>query len=320
MLEFKRTSRLTSAAVKIQAFFRAATVRREYVIIRAAACRLQRVLRGMQGRKVARHLRWNRASLRVQTAFRRHVARRRYQRFRHAVVALQCQFRGLQARRALLAMIGERSAFKLQTWYRMACARRRYRRYRRWVVAMQCGFRMRVAKRQLRELRMAAREIGNLQANNEKLKEELAQLREQLMKKAELDRLEKERQLAEEKAAAAAAVLDELEQWKVKYYDLERTYQVGENRRHVGVVWSGARADVRWAGVVRGRRRRRCGRAWRCGWRCWWPRPSRRTSCWPARRRRPPSTRSSAEGQIASRLPTPCLPSSPHPSLACLAG
>lgn len=42
---------------------------------------------------------------------------------------------------------------------------------------LQCGYRRRVAKRQLRELRAAAREIGTLQRNNEKLKEELAELR-----------------------------------------------------------------------------------------------------------------------------------------------
>lgn len=104
-------------------------------------------------------------------------AARRYRRFRAAVLALQSAHRGRHARAQAFALRTEQKALLLQTWVRMALARARYRRFRRSVVALQCGHRRRTAKRLLRELRQEARAIGTLQRSNEKLKEELAELR-----------------------------------------------------------------------------------------------------------------------------------------------
>lgn len=49
--------------------------------------------------------------------------------------------------------------------------------------------------------------------------------REMLQKKAEAERLERERVLEEEKRAAAAATLDELEQWKGRFAALEKAFE-----------------------------------------------------------------------------------------------
>jgi myosin-5 len=222
VLEFKRISRLAEAATKITSFFRGAALRREYMLIRAAARFLQRVVRGHLARRVAASLRRERAAARLQTAYRAAHARQRYARFRHAVLRLQCRLRGRRGRRVAHALASERAARRLQAWGRAALAARRYHRYLHAVVALQCGWRVCAAKRQLRQLRVEARSIGKMQKDNEQLKEELARLKQMLEKKAAGERAEKERQLEEERRAAAAATLEELERWKQRCAEAEK--------------------------------------------------------------------------------------------------
>jgi hypothetical protein len=217
VLEFKRISRLASAAIKVQAFMRGASLRREYVVLRMATRVLQRMFRGLRARRLANHLRRDRASTLIQRRYRGHAARQRFLAFLHATLRLQCHYRGTRGRRVAQALLSERKALIVQTWLRKALAHRRYRRFLQAVVMLQCGVRRRRAMHELRQLRMEAKEIGNLQKNNEILKEEISALRELLAKKAEADRLEKERQLQEETVAAAAAALAEVQHWREKY-------------------------------------------------------------------------------------------------------
>ena len=85
VLEHKRTTRLTAATIKLQAFIRGATFRREFLLLRAATCLLQRTLRGMVGRRKAQGIREQKAALLLQTTYRKYAAQKRFRLVVHMV-------------------------------------------------------------------------------------------------------------------------------------------------------------------------------------------------------------------------------------------
>ena len=78
--------------------------------------------------------------------------------------------------------------------------RHRWLRYRRAVLGLQCAFRCGVAKGELKSLRVAAKDLGKLQQNNDALKAEIELLRQQAA--------EETRRIQEETAARLKAEME----------------------------------------------------------------------------------------------------------------
>ncbi|KAG5183737.1 P-loop containing nucleoside triphosphate hydrolase protein [Tribonema minus] len=225
LLEMLRSRRMADAAVSIQAIVRGFLYAKVYRTQRNAVVTLQvhansnsfltafispppppplrahaqRYMRGFIARRLAQQLRRRRAATRLQALARRGVARRRFNRLKRGVICLQSRQRGCVARVAYMVLLQQVKATKLQAWGRGAPRRRAYVRLRGACIALQCALRRRIAKATLKQLRTEAKDVGNLKRDNEKLKEEMAALREMARKAAA------EREAAAAAAAAAAA-------------------------------------------------------------------------------------------------------------------
>lgn len=69
-------------------------------------------------------------------------------------------------------------ATKIQSWYRMLAPWRAHRKLRSATLALQCRMRQKVAYGELRDLRIKAKDVGNLKGDNERLKAEILELRQ----------------------------------------------------------------------------------------------------------------------------------------------
>ncbi|CAM9199076.1 unnamed protein product, partial [Ectocarpus fasciculatus] len=179
ILESRRSRRLVSAAKRMQSCFRMYIYRAYYLQVTRAVRLIQRCTRGFMGRKRAYILRVNSAAITLQSKIRSFTAYSKYSRYRLAVVLLQSNKRRLAAVKVARQLKLVRNTIRGQAIMRGLLCRHRWLRYRRAVLGLQCAFRCNVAKKVLKSLRVAAKDLGKLQQNNDALKAEIELLRQQ---------------------------------------------------------------------------------------------------------------------------------------------
>ena len=126
---------------------------------------------------------------------------RRYKRMKEGAIQCQALYRGRATRRVL-------AATKIQTQVRMAKQRGAYRKLQTATVALQCALRMRVARKALIDLKHEQKDIGKLQANNEKLKMEMASLKAMLQAQAQGDKNKEESEKAMKQKQMQIGILE----------------------------------------------------------------------------------------------------------------
>lgn len=119
-----------------------------------------------------------RASLRLQTVFRRYSTRKKYLMLKGAALGLQCAIRWRIAVAVHLELKRQHRATKLQSWQRMLGPWKAYRMLKSATLALQCRMRQKIAYAELRELRIKAKDVGNLKEENIKLKAQILEMRE----------------------------------------------------------------------------------------------------------------------------------------------
>ncbi|WVZ61388.1 hypothetical protein U9M48_011271 [Paspalum notatum var. saurae] len=188
-LDALRTEVLGHSAKRIQSKVRSFLARKKYVQLQLCATQLQAVCRGTIARRCYESLRTEAASLKIQTCYRMHNARKKYVGICFASTTIQSGLRGMGARIKLYFKKQTKSAIIIQSHCRCYLARSQYVRLVKATITAQCGWRRRVAKRELRNLKMAAKETGALQAAKSKLEKEVEELtwRLQLEKRIRAD-------------------------------------------------------------------------------------------------------------------------------------
>jgi len=177
ILEARRSRRLTSASVKIQASYRKFLQRSWYLAICRAAALVERLYRGHMARVVVHTMRLHDRAKRLQTCYRCHVAFQKYAMHKYAVVRLQSGYRGVVSRRETKKLWFQVKGTKLKYACLMLQARSQYLKMRRACVALQCSTRRRIARQVLKKKKAEAKDVGKLQQNNDSLKAEIEMLR-----------------------------------------------------------------------------------------------------------------------------------------------
>ena len=136
-------------------------------------------------------------SRRIQTGYRRHLHSRRFRSLLSALLSVQTRYRGRTARKLFVIKIADWKAIILQKFFRSALARLKFKGFRRAVIALQCRLRVRKARRELKALRIQAKDVVAMKAKLELLKAQ-AEAREKAEAEAKLK--------AEEEARLAAIV------------------------------------------------------------------------------------------------------------------
>ncbi|KAJ4849765.1 hypothetical protein Tsubulata_012029 [Turnera subulata] len=187
-LDARRTDVLGKSASIIQRKVRSYLSRKSFIMLRQSAIRLQAACRGQLARHVYEDMRREAASLMIQRDLRMHLARKAYKGLRGAAISIQTagpygwyHFSFLEFEVTFV--------FASQSQCRKFLARLNYMKLKKAAITTQCAWRGRVARKELRKLKMAARETGALQAAKNKLEKQVEELtwRLQLEKRMRAD-------------------------------------------------------------------------------------------------------------------------------------
>ncbi|KAL6984622.1 hypothetical protein U1Q18_017998, partial [Sarracenia purpurea var. burkii] len=188
-LDARRAEVLGNAAKKIQRQIRTYITRKDFILLRNAAIQLQSCWRGMLACKLYELLRREAAALKIQKHFRRYVARKSYLTLRSSTITLQTGLRAMTAYNEFRFRRQTKAAIIIQAHLRCHRAFSYYKGLQKAAIVSQCGWRQRVARRELRKLKMAARETGALKEAKDKLEKRVEELtwRLQLEKRLRTD-------------------------------------------------------------------------------------------------------------------------------------
>ncbi|CAL0304789.1 unnamed protein product [Lupinus luteus] len=210
-LDSRRAVVLRNAARIIQRQIRTHIARKEFIELRQAAILLQSNLRGILARKLYGQLRREAAAVKIEKNFRGYIARKSYLTARSSAITIQTGLRAMNARDIFRFRMQIKAAILIQAHIRQHIAHSYYKRLQRAAIVTQCAWRRRVARRELRKLKMAARETGTLIEAKGKLEKRVEELtwRLQIEKRLRTD-------LEEEKAQQIAKLQNSLHAMQIQ--------------------------------------------------------------------------------------------------------
>ncbi|KAK9201406.1 hypothetical protein WN944_016608 [Citrus x changshan-huyou] len=205
-LDARRTEVLGRSASIIQRKVRSYLSRKNYIMLRRSAIHIQAACRGQLARTVYESMRREASCLRIQRDLRMYLAKKAYKDMCFSAVCIQTGMRGMAARNELRFRRQTRASILIQNFLKLQClacnleqlsmshcrkylARLHYMKLKKAAITTQCAWRGKVARRELRKLKMAARETGALQAAKNKLEKQVEELtwRLQLEKRMRVD-------------------------------------------------------------------------------------------------------------------------------------
>ncbi|XXG73765.1 hypothetical protein AAC387_Pa07g2616 [Persea americana] len=175
-LDARRIEVLANAARLIQRQIRTYLTRREFIAQRKATIHIQKLWRGQLARKLYERMRREDASLRIQKHARAHTARKAYTELRASAIVIQTGLRAMAAHNEFSYRRRTKASIIIQTEWRRYQAALAYKQQKKASLILQCLWRGRVGRKELRKLRMAARETGALKEAKDKLEKRVEEL------------------------------------------------------------------------------------------------------------------------------------------------
>ncbi|RYR03103.1 hypothetical protein Ahy_B06g081929 isoform B [Arachis hypogaea] len=208
-LDTRRSEILGRSASIIQRKIRSYLARQSFVSLRLSAVQIQAACRGQLSRHVYEGMRQQASSLVIQRYFRMYNAKKAYEELYMSAVCIQTGLRVMAARCELCFRRCTRAAIIIQSHCKKYLAQLDFMKLKKAAIATQCAWRGKMARRELRKLKMAARETGALQAAKNKLEKQVEDLtlRLQLEKRLRVD-MEEAKTRENEKLQSA---LDEMQ-------------------------------------------------------------------------------------------------------------
>ncbi|XP_066312428.1 myosin-17-like isoform X2 [Miscanthus floridulus] len=209
-LDARRTEMRNNAARGVQSQFRTHVAREQFLVLRDASICLQSFVRARLACKQHEFLRQQAAALRIQKNARWYFAWKTYYQLRLSAITLQAGLRAMAARNEFTFRKKNTASVHIQSQWRCHRDYSNYMKLRRAALTYQCAWRRRVARKELRKLRMAARDTQALKVAKEKLEERVEELTSRLGREKKL-RADLEKSKAEEVSKLKEA-LQEMEQ------------------------------------------------------------------------------------------------------------
>ncbi|KAJ7955519.1 Myosin [Quillaja saponaria] len=188
-LDAYRTVVLGRSARIIQIKVRSYFGRKKFILLRLSAIQIQAICRAQVARHQYDYMRKGAAGVKIQKHCRMYLARNAYRSLCSSAVYVQTGMRGMSARIELKFRKLRRAAIVIQSHCRRYLARIQFTRIKKAAITTQCAWRVKVACRELRKLKMAAKETGALQEAKSKLEKQVEELtwRLQLEKRMRAD-------------------------------------------------------------------------------------------------------------------------------------
>ncbi|XP_043691313.1 myosin-12 isoform X2 [Telopea speciosissima] len=175
-LDARRIEILANAARRIQRQIQTYLTRREFIAVRRATIRWQKLWRGRLARKLYEYMRREDASIRIQKHARAHAARKSFTELRASAIIIQTGMRAMAAHKEFRHRRRTKAAIVIQTRWRRFQAFSAYKQKQKATLTLQCLWRGRAGRKELRKLRMAARDTGALKEAKDKLEKRVEEL------------------------------------------------------------------------------------------------------------------------------------------------
>ncbi|CAM9736885.1 unnamed protein product [Bubo scandiacus] len=218
---FTRMLRRTRAAVTLQKTLRMVLARRSYLHTRQAVITIQAFARGMFARRLYQQMVWHQKAVVIQAAVRGWLARTHYTRLRGAVIYLQCCYRRARARRELRRRrVEARSVEHYKQLHKGMEIK---------LIQLQCRL-----DEQAQEKQCLAEQLSGLNAAHaeelQRLQAEVQRLREEVARDSQVHQLQE--QLAElEKNSVKSCLGQEVEELRQRLAEVEAVkLQLAEER------------------------------------------------------------------------------------------
>ncbi|XP_039812352.1 myosin-11-like isoform X4 [Panicum virgatum] len=179
-LDARRTEMRNNAARGVQSQYRTHVAREQFLVLRDTSVCLQSFVRARLACKQHEFLRQQAAALRIQKTTRWYFAWKTYCQLRLSAVTLQAGVRAMAARNEFNFRKRNKASVRIQSQWRCHRDYSNYMKLKRAALTYQCAWRRRVAKKELRKLRMAARDTQALKVAKEKLEERVEELTNRL--------------------------------------------------------------------------------------------------------------------------------------------
>ncbi|XP_044466154.1 myosin-12 [Mangifera indica] len=175
-LDARRTEVLASAAKQIQRTIRTHLTRKEFIALRRATISMQKHWRAQLARRLYEEMRREAATKHIQKHVRAHTARRSYTNLQASAIVIQTGLRAMAARNIYKHKRRTKATTIIQTEWRRFQALSAYKQQKKATITLQSLWRAKVARKELRKLRMAARETGALKEAKDKLEKRVEEL------------------------------------------------------------------------------------------------------------------------------------------------
>lgn len=180
ILEQLRNGKMVESAVKMQATARTYIERREYLCILQSTIMLQCLVRQKMASRVVSDARRNYRATMIQSSWRRFGAREYYVATLAVTRWLQKVQRGRKGRQRYAMLDWARKSIRIQRCWRGHRTYRMYKSYKDASLTIQCAVRCLRAKRELKSLRLGARDLQAVLSDRDKLRKENEELRKKL--------------------------------------------------------------------------------------------------------------------------------------------
>lgn len=175
-LDAWRTKILSRAAKSIQCHARRHIARKQYIALRRSSIHVQSSWRGRQACKLYEGMRRDAAALKVQKNLRRYHAKKDYKSLHLSLLVLQAGLRGMVARNEFTFNRQMKATTIIKAQWRCHIDSSYYKKLKWASITMQCRWREKTARRELRKLKMAARESGALKKARKMLEKQVEEL------------------------------------------------------------------------------------------------------------------------------------------------
>ncbi|XP_014490889.1 myosin-6-like [Vigna radiata var. radiata] len=175
-LDACRAEVLGMSASVIQRKVRTFLCRKHYVLLQLSATELQRVAKGQLARRQYECMRREAASIKIQKDCRMYISRKSYKTKYASAICIQTGMRGMAARNDLSFRRRTKAAIIIQARQRCHSARTYHLKLKKAAIFAQCSWRRTIARRELRKLKMAAREAKALEEAKNNLEKQVKEL------------------------------------------------------------------------------------------------------------------------------------------------
>ncbi|GAB2262831.1 hypothetical protein Droror1_Dr00003828 [Drosera rotundifolia] len=175
-LDARRAEKLGNAAKTIQRKIRTHITRQKFLALHNATITIQTSCRGRLACKMYESMRRQAAAIKIQKNLRRHLSRKSYQRLQFSAVTLQTGSRAMAACNVFRYIKKTKAAIIIQAYWRSYKAFSYYKKLNRAALVTQCRWRGKLGRKELRKLKMAARETGALKEAKDKLEKKVEDL------------------------------------------------------------------------------------------------------------------------------------------------